>query len=168
MLLLSHPPLPKASEYTLGMLVGHLSTTRTRAGGKEGVDELCLGIGVRDDDGRSIGGFWVSRRWCIGVERREGTAVHHSSGEVVHCGVGLQVEVPEHCPRVPSAEQTNAAAVDAGTEERHRACGAEAADGHPLWINAKLLGREGCFNAKSVGEVFRLKLNERPARAERE
>ena len=64
---------------------------------------LGSGIVVWDEDRWCVGGFWVSLRWWVGVEGREAAAVHHSSSQVAHCGVGLQVKVSEHGPRVPAA-----------------------------------------------------------------
>ena len=97
---------------------------------------LGSGIVVWDEDRWCVGGFWVSLRWWVGVEGREAAAVHHSSSQVAHCGVGLQVKVSEHGPRVPAAKEADAVAVDARAEQGHGAGSAKTANRNGFGVDA--------------------------------
>ena len=78
------------------------------------------------------------------------------------------MKVAEHGPGVPTAEQADAAAVDVGAEQRHGSCRAEAPYGDILGVDTILLGAEGGFDAKGVGEILGLELKQRASRGKRE
>ena len=107
----------------------HLDTGRAGKRASSSRDRVL----VRDDD-RGSGGvlgfalWWWIRRYCGRITARE-----HLGSEASHRGVGLDVQISKHRPAIPTPDETDAGAIDAGVEECHGAGGAESADGDLRW-----------------------------------
>ena len=83
------------------------------------------------------------------------TALQHSGRKMTHQGLGLDVEVPEHLVRLPTAKQADAICIHVGAKEGHSASCSEGASGDILRLKAVCGAENGYRQTQQRRDVSR-------------
>jgi hypothetical protein len=78
----------------------------------------------------------------------------HFLGEVFHHGLGLNMKVPHHFVRAPTAEERDDVFINIGAEERHSAAGAKGPCANIFWEEPQRGADGGHRKTKGGGDVF--------------